>query len=1643
MPRKTNAGKSAGDGHAENERAADNGTGSMPAADDQPLFHLQGGDSELRSRVHSDAIKLHPKGSLAPARERAGAALPEPIAVNADDLIEIELTDPDGRPCAIWMRGDEYRDTVAKRVSRGEASADGVLTVPDALDLAPRRGVSRGVGRWVIKALHVLGIDLANETAKAIATRLDQRTSDTRPRFGLCRCCLETNGFALGDASPVTDDAPILVLLHGTMSSTWGSFGDLWSTERATELAELRHAYGDRVYAFEHATLTESPIANAVALARALNDLRPGGGRIHLLSHSRGGLIGELLCRGNAAGPSPETIAKLFGDDRAAVVDLRQLDTLLANIMIERFVRVACPALGTTLASGRLDRWLSVVGTACSLLPLSGATPIGSFFDAIGDFLAAVIKERTDPQTLPGLAAMMPDSPLIALLNFPGAQIAGELTVIAGDVEFATPWGRVLEWMADRFYASGHDLVVNTPSMSGGALRREPARISLHRTSRATHFNYFANADSAAKIARALTRESEDVAGFELLVKPSQPIARGDLRGRPDQQPTVFVLPGIMGSELAVGADKVWIDKFDLVFGGVAKLAIDNSGVIPTSPLREYYGDLIRQLARSHNVEPFAFDWRLPMEDEADRLADAVGRVLREAEPNKQPIRLLAHSMGGLVARTMIARHAELWRKVTSLPQSRLVMLGTPNGGSHAINELLIGRSETLGQLQRIDITHNMRELLEIVCRFPGVLGMLPKDSGEDYFDQLTWHGYRARDREGEDWVVPAAGDLARAKALRTLLDETPPDPKNVLYLAGQAQQTVCGMRMASSGDRIELIATDRGDGRVTWDSGIPASVNCWFLPGVEHGDLAREPDGFAAIEDLLATGTTSRLLKTPPVSRSQEETVALAPRRDTLYPTADSLAASALGATLRPPRAKPERQMFNVRMVHGHLSCARYALLVGHYLGDPLVSAEGELNRELDGALSRRLRLGAYPGQLNEFAFVPHRQPSSGQSSGGQPGNGAVQNQGALKGGLIVGLGEAGALTQGSLTETVSRALIEWLLTRCIEPTETGAAADDAPTAWGISSLLIGTGTGGIPITDSVQALLRAVARANRAMAAADHPAKITELEFVELYQDQMIRAVKAIKRIPSDIDEQARFAFDAEIRCDASGLRRPYVEEPAGWWQRLNVSAHETRDSPGEKTLRFSMTGRRARAEVQQLLTQRRLVDRFIEQSVGTTTTDTPFSRTLFELLFPNELKDQAPDAQDLILVVDEEAARYPWELLEDPRDKDRKPIVYRRGILRQLEASRYRYAIQSTPARTALVVGDPVGPFTPLPGAQQEAQTVAAILETSLTHVELLDRPKAEEVINALFKQSYQILHLAGHGVYKYPLNKLTKTPATWRPLPGEATETATGMVIGDHMVLSPKEVHQMRDVPELVFINCCHLGTIKPEQTQQSPLIAANLATEFIAMGVRAVIAAGWAVDDAAANTFARVFYEAMLSGEYFGAAVSRARRATFDQHPNVNTWGAYQCYGDPQYRLLRDHATGSDAPDRSAAAERGFDSHEEIIAALDAIAARMRRSKDGVSGDGITRIVDAMKKSHAVWLERGDVLAAVARAWKAAGDSKAATSYFRRALATKSEALTLGDIQIGLQLATEGNANSLNAALLDLVGDAATAKPPKS
>ena len=447
----------------------------------------------------------------------------------------------------------------------------------------------------------------------------------------------------------------------------------------------------------------------------------------------------------------------------------------------------------------------------------------------------------------------------------------------------------------------------------------------------------------------------------------------------------------------------------------------------------------------------------------------------------------------------------------------------------------------------------------------------------------------------------------------------------------------------------------------------------------------------------------------------------------------------------------------------------------------------------------------------------------------------------------------------------------------------------------------------------------------------------------------------------------------FAEHLEVGPEGLRRVRGDDTSEWWQRVRVTSEDG-------ALRFEALTNLARADARLLPAQRRVVDAFLRRAIGTTAFDPTLGTTLFELLVPNDFKTFAPDRRNLVLLMNPRAASVPWELMHDRYDRAGRPLAVASGMVRQLLEPRGRDRVARAPGRTALVVGNPpvADPrFPSLRGAAEEARTVARLLQDQGYEVVPLVEDSAHPmaVLAALHEQPWRILHLAAHGVFEFAL------------APGEPK--ATGLVLDDGIVLGASEAEQMRYVPEVVFINCCHLGQTEGDTRPPTsfPDLAANLATQFIRMGARVVVAAGWAVDDGAAQTFARVFYEEMFAGSRFGEAVVRARERVFTAHGATNTWGAYQCYGDPQFSL-------QEAETRRPA--------EAFVSAAEVVAFCERMSRAARSADGPAREARLLELKNVVgtvpeaWWRRSSALcAAVAQAFGDLGDFGQADDYFSR------------------------------------------------
>lgn len=278
----------------------------------------------------------------------------------------------------------------------------------------------------------------------------------------------------------------------------------------------------------------------------------------------------------------------------------------------------------------------------------------------------------------------------------------------------------------------------------------------------------------------------------------------------------------------------------------------------------------------------------------------------------------------------------------------------------------------------------------------------------------------------------------------------------------------------------------------------------------------------------------------------------------------------------------------------------------------------------------------------------------------------------------------------------------------------------------------------------------------------------------------------------------------------------------------------------------------------------------------------------------------------------MLDRESARYPWEMLALRQGSGEPvPLAVRLGVLRQLKLQRYREQVQSPRGNNALVIGEPAltgtPGFGPLQGARAEAQAVAEILGQNGMTPFRLTHASALEIMTALFDQEYRILHVAAHGVYdaKHP--------------------ERSGVVLSDGVFLTAMEIAQLRVVPDVVFLNCCHLAEITSTDEEKqnrstllrnSNLLAASIAEQLISIGVHVVVAAGWAVNDAAAASFATQFYTGLLAEDdrSLGSVVQRVRKSIYEDRrfQGVNTWGAYQIYGDTGFTLYRsgDHVVSS-------------------------------------------------------------------------------------------------------------------------------------
>ncbi len=449
-----------------------------------------------------------------PPRRGALPSLTVDLAPTGEGLHVVMGRHPSGAVFFAFPEGAPRR-----RAVRGPATLR--FHLPAAPDAAPGAAAGRGARRGPVrKAVTFVLLRLADALAGVALPRLarawEERAWNGRPR-GLQRVRVAEGGApALEAVAPAAlAGGRVLLFLHGTFSDFQGSYGALLRTAGAggrTFPEQVRATYGDRLLAFEHFTVSESPAANARALSAALAAALPAGaGPVDVVTYSRGALVLRAL-----------------------------LDPALPPLPLGRVVEVAGPNQGTPLVSPA--RWEALTGWLANLLDLFPATPFTTGAAFVAQSLAWLARQAGT--RLPGLAAMNPAGRDLAALQRLPVPLE-RLAALVADFEPDGPLrARLLDMGADLLFGRGvaNDLVVPTTGgfTFGGAPPQalpdaQVGRYGPGGTLAAPgvhHLNFFEQAGSVDFVARHLLGASPAVA-TAAASRDVRPARAGRTRGAP------------------------------------------------------------------------------------------------------------------------------------------------------------------------------------------------------------------------------------------------------------------------------------------------------------------------------------------------------------------------------------------------------------------------------------------------------------------------------------------------------------------------------------------------------------------------------------------------------------------------------------------------------------------------------------------------------------------------------------------------------------------------------------------------------------------------------------------------------------------------------------------------------------------------------------------------------------------------------------------------------------------------------------------------------------------------------------------------------------------------------------------------------
>ena len=296
----------------------------------------------------------------------------------------------------------------------------------------------------------------------------------------------------------------VLLLIHGTFSNSESIVGEgLQSRPLGRELLQDAEKRYDLVLAYDHPTLSVSPMLNAFDLAALL---RPAPAQIDIVCHSRGGLVARWFCEALAEAATRRRVvfvgAPLAGTSLAAAPSLKNALDLLTNIADA--LRSAGDLVGAnalfTAAAGLLRVVGSVTGAVLHTALLDAAIALVPGLDAMSRIGNNQELSRLRQNTGSSDFHSGQIRYFAIQSNFEPQAIGWNFLRL-----FSQPMARLGDLAADRIFAGPNDLVVDTASMAEVADGRPITLAHDFKTNdRVHHVNYFVQPETVRAIRSSL-----------------------------------------------------------------------------------------------------------------------------------------------------------------------------------------------------------------------------------------------------------------------------------------------------------------------------------------------------------------------------------------------------------------------------------------------------------------------------------------------------------------------------------------------------------------------------------------------------------------------------------------------------------------------------------------------------------------------------------------------------------------------------------------------------------------------------------------------------------------------------------------------------------------------------------------------------------------------------------------------------------------------------------------------------------------------------------------------------------------------------------------------------------------------------------